>query len=86
MAWELLVTKSAQKDLAKLPPRDRERVRAALRAMSEKPFSGDIVRLKGQNDTAWRRRVGDWRILYDLIISQRLIVVTAILRRTSTTY
>ena len=84
MKWELVVTKSAGKNLRRLPSKDRERVKAALVAMGEDPFSGDVVRLKGQEDTAWRRRVGDWR--NDLHLPQRLLVVTAITRRTSTTY
>ena len=33
-----------------------------------------------------RRRVGSYRILYDLYFDQRLIVVEGILRRSSTTY
>jgi len=48
MTWKLVVTKSAQKNLQKLPLKDLERVKAALLAMSENPFSGDIVRLKGR--------------------------------------
>ncbi len=40
---------------------------------------------KGQA-AAWRRRVGNYRIVYDLRIEQQLIVVAGILRRTSTTY
>jgi mRNA-degrading endonuclease RelE of RelBE toxin-antitoxin system len=57
MTWELVVANSAQKQLQKLPPKDRDRVKAVLLAMRENPFSGDVVRLKGQ-DAAWRRRVG----------------------------
>jgi len=57
MSWNLVVTKPAQKDLHSLPVRDRERVIAALEAMREDPFTGDIVRLKAQ-PSAWRRRVG----------------------------
>jgi mRNA-degrading endonuclease RelE of RelBE toxin-antitoxin system len=53
--------------------------------MQEDPFSGDIARLKAQ-PTAWRRRVGSYRIFYDVYPRQLLIVVTAIQRRTSTTY
>ncbi len=53
--------------------------------MQEDPFQGDIKRLKGQ-PTAWRRRVGNYRIIYDLYFEKRLIVVSSILRRTSTTY
>lgn len=53
--------------------------------MQQDPFSGDIVRLKGQ-PTAWRRRVGNYRILFDVYPQQLLVLVTAIARRTSTTY
>ncbi|MBI1741388.1 MAG: type II toxin-antitoxin system RelE/ParE family toxin [Candidatus Koribacter versatilis] len=85
MAWNLQLTGPAQKDFQKLPPKDQARVRAALLSMQEDPFRGDIKRLKGQ-PSAWRRRVGSFRIVYDLNTEARLIVVAGILRRTSTTY
>jgi mRNA-degrading endonuclease RelE of RelBE toxin-antitoxin system len=47
------------------------------------PFSGDIKRLQ---PPAWRRRSGSYRIFFDLLLEEHLIVVTAIRRRTSTTY
>lgn len=53
--------------------------------MQSDPFQGDIKRLAGQA-TALRRRVGSYRILYDLYVDQRVIVVAAIVRRSSTTY
>ncbi|HTD42558.1 MAG TPA: type II toxin-antitoxin system RelE/ParE family toxin [Bryobacteraceae bacterium] len=84
MTWILQVTKPAEKDLRRLTARDRERVRAALLATQADPFSGDIKRLRNQ-PAAWRRRCGEYRIFYDLY-AQRLIVVVAIARRTSTTY
>jgi mRNA interferase RelE/StbE len=83
--WRLLLTRPAQKDFRKLPLGDQRRVSRALQAMEADPFSGDIVRLKGQ-PTAWRRRVGNYRIIYDLHLEDRLVVVSGILRRTSTTY
>jgi hypothetical protein len=57
MAWNLHITGPAQKEFQKLPARDQARVRDALLAMQQDPFSGDIKRLKGQA-AAWRRRVG----------------------------
>ena len=84
MAWNLELVGPAQKDFRKLPPKDQARVRVALLAMQGDPFHGDIKRLQGQ-PTAWRRRVGSYRILYDLYFNRRLIVVAAILRRSSTT-
>lgn len=85
MAWNLHITGPAQKEFQKLPARDQARVKDALLAMQQDPFSGDIKRLKGQ-PAAWRRRVGNYRIVYDLHVEEHRIVVAGILRRTSTTY
>jgi len=53
--------------------------------MEHEPFTGDIQSLKNQ-PTAWRRRVGDWRIFFDVYPEQRLVDVVDIDRRTTTTY
>ncbi len=85
MAWNLQLIGPAQKEFQKLPSKDQARVKAALLAMQDDPFQGDIKRLKGQ-PSAWRCRVGNYRIIYDLHVEEHLIVVAGILRRTSTTY
>ncbi len=85
MVWNLHITGPAQKEFQKLPAKDQARVRDALLAMQQDPFSGDIRRLRGQAP-AWRRRVGNYRIVYDLHVEEHRIVVAGILRRTSTTY
>jgi mRNA interferase RelE/StbE len=85
MLWTLHVARSAEKELEAIPERDRARILKALREMREDPFPGDVARLHGLS-TAWRRRVGNWRILYDLYPDRSLIVVASIRRRTSTTY
>jgi mRNA-degrading endonuclease RelE of RelBE toxin-antitoxin system len=59
------------------------RLEGALDAMEASPFGGDIKRLQ---PAGWRRRVGSFRIFYDLDLDERLILVTSIRRRTSTTY
>ena len=51
--------------------------------MQDDPFSGDIKRL---HPDGWRRRVGEYRIFYDLDPTAHLIVVTTVKRRTSVTY
>ena len=85
MTWNLQIAGPARKDLRKLPEKDQSRVKAVLAEMQEDPFRGDIVRLRAQ-PTAWRRRVGNYRIFFDLYPEQLLIVVVAVRRRTSTTY
>lgn len=85
MNWTVQLSGPARKDFRRIPLSDQERVRIALQSVELDPFQGDIQRLKGQAP-AWRRRVGNYRILYDLYADQRLIVVAGIVRRTSTTY
>jgi mRNA-degrading endonuclease RelE of RelBE toxin-antitoxin system len=85
MSWNLHVAKRAQKELSRIPPKDQSRILAALRQMSENPFIGDIAPLKGQL-TGWRRRVGNYRIFFDVHPENSLVEVTDIARRSSTTY
>jgi mRNA-degrading endonuclease RelE of RelBE toxin-antitoxin system len=74
MNWNLLVTKSARKELARLPSRDQQRIAAALDEIATKPFSGDIKRLQPDG---WRRRVGNYRIFYDLYVDELRILSNA---------
>jgi mRNA-degrading endonuclease RelE of RelBE toxin-antitoxin system len=53
--------------------------------MQTDPLAGDVKRLKNER-TAFRRRVGDWRIFFDLNPDQRVVEVVDIQRRTTTTY
>jgi len=62
MAWNILVARAAQKQLARFPARDREKIGAALRSLEAGPFSGDIVKLEAAGNR-WRRRVVNYRII-----------------------
>jgi mRNA interferase RelE/StbE len=85
MTWTLIVARSAQKQLARLPSREQERVLAALRQMCDDPLAGDVKRLRNL-DVAFRRRVGAYRILFDLDTARMRVEVTDIERRSDQTY
>lgn len=85
MIWNLRIARQAKKELERIPAKDQAHVLRALQGMQDDPFAGDLVRLKNQ-PTAWRRRVGSYRIFFDVYSDQLLIEVLAIRRRTSTTY
>ena len=85
MTWILHVAERAQKQLAKAPAKNQRQLRSALLAMEQDPFSGNIVRLKSER-SAWRRRVGDYTIFFDVYPETQIIDVVHIARRTSTTY
>ncbi|MEA2951569.1 MAG: hypothetical protein QOJ96_1089 [Alphaproteobacteria bacterium] len=85
MPWGLLITKPAARDLRGLSSDDLLRVNAAFDAMRNNPYSGDIKFLRGSGGTL-RRRVGVWRIFFDVHQEKRVVVILSIRRRTSTTY
>jgi mRNA-degrading endonuclease RelE of RelBE toxin-antitoxin system len=49
------------------------------------PFGGDTVRLHNMTP-AFRRRVGSYRILFDIYTAERLVEVHDIRRRSEKTY
>lgn len=53
--------------------------------MEDNPFQGDLQHLRNQPATL-RRRVGHWWIFFDADPARHLLIVTAITRRTTTTY
>ena len=85
MTWSLVIASPAEKALRHVPTVDREHINVAFSEMCLNPFAGDVKSLRGGKG-ALRRRVGDWRILFDLLQDRRLIVVTAVKRRGSKTY
>ena len=84
MPYTVLLANRAEKSLKRLPPTDLDRVLSALSAMADDPFAGDVVKLKGAD--GFRRRIGDYRIIFNVDIDGRTVKVAEVLRRTTTTY
>jgi mRNA-degrading endonuclease RelE of RelBE toxin-antitoxin system len=84
MEWTVVLAGPAKKSLKRIPAGDKTRILAALAEMQQNPFQADIRKLQGL--PGFRRRVGDWRILFEVMPESRQLVVAAIERRTSTTY
>lgn len=82
--WRVVLAGPALKSLNRAPSQDQHRIRAAIFEMEANPFSGDIKFLKG--DPRIRRRVGNWRIFFRVERAENSIYISAIARRTSTTY
>ena len=53
--------------------------------MTDDVFGGDVLKLEGDEDR-WRRRVGNYRIFFAVDKSTMTGEVSAIVRRSSTTY
>ncbi len=72
------------KELRKLTPKERERVKQILRQLSLRDIGGlDVKKLRGREDI-FRARKGDIRIIYRL--AEKEIFILAIERRNEKTY
>ena len=81
----LQVDNSVYKFLEKIPKKDAEVIFDVIENLPENPFLGDIQKIKGE-ENSWRRRVGNYRIFYEIIPKENLIYVYEAKRRTSNTY
>ena len=86
MSWNVVINRPAQRAFKVLPKKDTERIAAALRSMQQDPFGGDVVALRGVHKGSFRRRIGSWRLLFDVDTETRTVSVNDILRRSSKTY
>lgn len=74
MPYELEIKAEPMKFLRSLPVKERKQVGYRLNCL-QRDFSGDVTKLRGSRNE-YRLRVGDWRVLFELVGDQ--IVVYAI--------
>jgi len=85
MAYRVLVHRKAKDTYDNLPPETQKRVKKALQELTKDPFkprtNADIRKLSGTKGRkpAYRVRVGDYRIVYD--IDGKDILVTILFHR-----
>jgi mRNA interferase RelE/StbE len=73
MTYEIIITKSIQKQLDNLPNNIQERVYEKIAQLAEEPRPDGVIKLKGY-DNEYRIRIGDYRLVYE-IRDQQLIVL-----------
>jgi len=70
-----------EQEIADLPVGMRERVIQAIRRLREDPRPRGARKMMGEMRGAWRIRVGDYRIIYDVDDDQRLVVILMVMHR-----
>ncbi len=83
--WDLKINDGVWRRVAKFPKDDQRHIRTALNELKSDPFAGNVKKMQGEKQT-WRRRIGAYRILYEILIKERIIYIAEIKRRTSKTY
>ena len=64
MKFQIILPKSVQKELNRLPDEIANRILARLAGLETNPRPADVKKLKGRE--AWRIRVGDYRLIYEI--------------------
>ena len=83
MSWTIETLRGPEKALSRLPSDRRKQIAAAIESMRERPLGGDVRKVAGWPNRD-RRRVGTYRIIFDLDETQLTIVKVA--RRSEDTY
>ena len=73
--YTVSTTKSFNKAIARLPANWQKRIVAKIKEVAADPYApnNNLTKLQGR-DAAYRLRVGDWRVLYELY-DDRLVMV-----------
>ena len=64
MRFQVILPKSVQKELNRLPDDIANRILARMAGLEANPRPPDVKKLKGRD--AWRIRVGDYRVIYEI--------------------
>ena len=80
MAFRIEWKKSTKKDLRKLPPDEVDRVLAAVDGLSDEPFPRGVEKLAG-SECAYRIRIGDYRVVYEVIAGAKLVEIQRVRHR-----
>ena len=73
MAYKLEIAPSAQRQIRRLDTPIRKRIAKAIDGLAAEPRPPDVKKLTAEDDL-WRIRVGDYRIIYQ-IMDRRLTVL-----------
>lgn len=73
-SYNVLIKRSATKEIEALPPKDRRRVVTKIQALANNPRPPGCEKLSG--DEKYRLRQWDYRVLYEIV--DRDLVVTVV--------
>jgi mRNA interferase RelE/StbE len=87
--YRVEISPAADRDLEKLKSRirmqDFERLRNAVRALADEPRPRGVRKIRGA-EKAYRIRVGNYHVVYDVYDSDNLVLILQVARRSETTY
>jgi mRNA interferase RelE/StbE len=74
VTYRIEFTRAAAKQVRKLPRQIRDRILTAVAGLAAEPRSQGAKKLVGE-DTAWRIRIGNDRVIYDVLDEELIVTV-----------
>lgn len=78
--YRVLLERGAERDLGRLSSQIHDRVVAAIQALGTNPRPPDCRKLAGSKND-WRIRVGDHRVLYEIVDGAREVRINRVRHR-----
>lgn len=75
-SYNVLMTRSAAKELESVPTKDRQRIVTKIGALASNPRPAGAEKLSGEDK--YRIRQGDYRILYEIVDEDLVVTVVRI--------
>ena len=75
MSYHVSIRKQALKELQDLPTKESSKIVAAIDDLREDPRPAGCKKLKGEHEYFWRIRVGNYRVLYKIEDTIKVIEV-----------
>jgi len=76
MKYQIKFKPKAQKELEKIPQKEKNRILASIVGLAQDPFIGE--KLKGEYDGYYSIRVWPFRIIYGIFTKELLVIVIRI--------
>lgn len=73
MSYTVLGVSRLERQLSRINKKDYEKIEAAVYALGEQPRPANCQKLKGRD--AWRIRIGEHRVIYEIDDDARVVTV-----------
>jgi mRNA interferase RelE/StbE len=87
--YRIEVSPAADRDISRLKGKvlwqDFERLRNAINGLALEPRPYGVRKIKGE-DKAYRIRIGQYRVIYEIYDKDNLVLILQVSRRSETTY
>jgi mRNA interferase RelE/StbE len=76
LKYQLLIERAAQKGLSKISHREQDRIIAAIQNLTDNLRPSNAKKLTGRD--AWRMRIGNYRVIYEIHDDTLIVLVVHI--------